>query len=308
MPKHDGTTDAADKQQKQQRSTRQQSMANATVANVDNGGSGLAEANASWPVDVSALASEITKKVAEMMDVKLSTLSSKFDSFVAKYEQDAKRLTEAENRISTAEDHVTQMEERLADAEFNVAALRNRLNMQEARSRRDNLRVFNIKERSEGSNAVAFFETWLPKVLDIEAKNGRIRLDRCHRGLGRSQTGSPRVVVMKLHNPTDKMRILTAFNKKKGLEYEGAKITIRQDLPHDILESRREFNAVCQHLIKKKIKFKMRFPSTLCFTYNNQDHACTNAEDAKEVLESQPHGVELSEDRSDDAQEQDSAE
>lgn len=289
MSKPDAATDASDKLQKQQRSTRSQAVAKPAMATSRDGGlAELPDANAgaaSWPVDVVALATEITKKVADMMDDKLSALSSKFDSFAAKYEHDSKRLSEAETRISTAEDSITDLAMRLHDAEHNVSTLTHRLNMQEARSRRDNLRVFGVKEGREGTDALSFFETWLPEVLNIQAKNNRIRLDRCHRGLGRPRPGVPRVVVMKLHNPTDKMKILRAYNEKRGLEYEGSKINIRQDIPQEILLRRREFNSVCQHLIKKKIKFKMRFPSTLCFTYNNQNHTCDSAEEAKGVLE-----------------------
>ena len=283
--------DSADKQQKPQRVTRQQSVANvasgsANVANSSEIGD-ASGATANWPTDVDALAAVISRKVAEMMDDKLAALSSKLDAYVAKHDQDAERLTEAEGRISTVEDVTANLEVRLLEAEANVATLTQRLDDQIARSRRDNIRIFGVKSGVEGKNAVAFFETWLPQVLNMEAKNGRIRLDRCHRGLGQPRPNSPRVVVMKLHHSDDKMRIMTAYNKVKSkLEYKGAKITIRQDLPYNIVQQRRSFNAICEHLIAKKLKFKMRFPSTLCFKYNNKDFAFDNAMEAKDMLES----------------------
>ena len=241
---------------------------------------------ANWPVDVAALASEISKRVADMMDDKLSALNSKLDTFVSKYEQDSQRLAEVETRVGNAECLVSDMETRLMDAEYKVADLTLRLDEQEARSRRDNLRVFGVKSGVEGKNAVTFFETWLPQVLNIQTKKGKIRLDRCHRGLGRPKPNSPRVVVMKLHNSDDKSRIMAAYKAIPTLEYEGARITIRQDLPQGILQRRRKFNSICEHLISKKIKFSMRFPATLCFKYNNTDFAFDNAVEAKEMLES----------------------
>lgn len=150
---------------------------------------------------------------------------------------------------------------------------------QEARSRRDNIRIFGVKEGIEGSNALHFFETWLPKLLHMETKKGRIRLDRCHRGLGRPKPGTSRVVVMKLHYPADKMKIL-ALGAKQKLEYEGARISIRQDIPQNVLQQRRSFNEVCQKLISKNVRFRMQYPATLRFTYNNKDFSFDSAEEA----------------------------
>ena len=62
-----------------------------------------------------------------------------------------------------------------------------------------------------------FLETWRPKILNLETEKGRVRLDRCHRGLGCPTAGVLRIVIMKLHNPTDKINILA----KQKLEYEG---------------------------------------------------------------------------------------
>ncbi|CAJ1072046.1 uncharacterized protein LOC120433173 [Xyrichtys novacula] len=116
----------------------------------------------------------------------------------------------------------------------------------------------------------------------IEEK-GRIRLDRCHRGLGRPKPGVPRVVVMKLHYPADKMKIL-AVGAKQKLEYEGSRISIRQDIPQNVLQQRRRFNEVCQKLISKHIRFRMQYPATLRFTYNGKDFSFDTAEEAAHII------------------------
>lgn len=127
--------------------------------------------------------------------------------------------------------------------------------------------TFGISEGIERRNALSFFETWLPKILNLETKKGRVR-HKYHRGLGRPKAGVSRVVIMKLHNPTDKINTLM----KQKLEYEWAKITIRQDIPPTVLQQRRNFNAECQQLIAKKCLSQSkdaRITESLCPKENN---------------------------------------
>ena len=211
--------------------------------------------------------------------------SQKLDVITSKFEQNSERITEAENRISRTEDIIVELETKLSDAEGKIDALTHRVDDQEARSRRDNIRILGVKEGTEGIDALSFFETWLPKVLNLETKKGRIRLDRCHRGLGRPKADSPRVVIIKLHNPSDKMKILTSYSKTKSLELDGAKISIRQDIPPSVVQQRRSFNIVCQQLIEKNIRFRMQFPATLRFSINKKEYSFNTADEARRVVE-----------------------
>ena len=239
----------------------------------------------SSPIDATNLATQITRQVATMMEEKMLAFSQKLDVITSKFEQNSERITEAENRISRTEDIIVELETKLSDAEGKIDALTHRVDDQEARSRRDNIRIFGVKEGTEGIDALSFFETWLPKVLNLETKKGRIRLDRCHRGLGRPKADSPRVVIIKLHNPSDKMKILTSYSKTKSLELDGAKISIRQDIPPSVVQQRRSFNIVCQQLIEKNIRFRMQFPATLRFSINKKEYSFNTADEARRVVE-----------------------
>lgn len=88
----------------------------------------------------------------------------------------------------------------------------------------------------------------------METKKGWVQLDKCHSlAFSRPKPGVPHVVIMKLHYPADKMRILLLGGKQK-FEYENM-IIIRQDIPQNVLQQRRNFNAVCQKLTAKSIRF-----------------------------------------------------
>ncbi|XP_039473236.1 uncharacterized protein LOC120441853 [Oreochromis aureus] len=66
---------------------------------------------------------------------------------------------------------------RLAEAEEKIKIMAKSLDDLENRSRRDNIRIINLKEGAEGESPIQFFEAWLPAML----------------GLGNSCTGKARI-------------------------------------------------------------------------------------------------------------------
>ncbi|XP_056149779.1 obscurin-like [Lampris incognitus] len=195
----------------------------------------LEEANVSLPkslpTDIDNLAMEITRKVTAVMEEKLPEFSNELNFITTKFKQNSHCIVEAKNHSSNAEDPIASLETRLTDTEGKLVALTHRMDGQEGRSHRHNIQIFSVNEGIEGRNALSFFKTWLPKILSLETKKGKIPLDRHHRSLSQHKAVVPHVVVMKLHNPNDKMKILATFNVKQKLEYKGTKITIRHDIP-----------------------------------------------------------------------------
>ncbi|KAK7882908.1 hypothetical protein WMY93_029082 [Mugilogobius chulae] len=76
------------------------------------------------------------------------------------------------------------------------------------------------------------------------------------------------------------MEVLALCGKNKKLFFEGAQITIRQDIPPTVRQQRRSFNSVCQKLISKGIRFRMLFPATLRFSHDGKNFSFDSAEDA----------------------------
>lgn len=78
----------------------------------------------------------------------------------------------------------------IAYLEKTVALLLDRFDIQEDWGRRQNLRILGIPNKSEGGSAVQFMETWIPKILDLTMKAGRIKLERAHRVVGFAANGA----------------------------------------------------------------------------------------------------------------------
>lgn len=91
-------------------------------------------------------------------------------------------------------------------------------------------------------------------------------------------------MIIKVHNPVDKIRILTAAKDNGPLTYDGQIIHIRQDLATGVKEMRRAFNGVCQKLIQKNMRFYMRYPATLNFSHGGENYSFRKSEDALAFL------------------------
>lgn len=265
------------------RNTRNQSSVEVN-ATANDGTEEANHANSGYPFDFAAMRTDIRDTVAAVVEDKLAVVTDKLDTIQTTLDGNTKRLEEAETRISDAEDILANIETRLGEAESKLAMLTRRMDDQESRMRRDNIRIFGVKEGVEGKDAIHFFETWLPTLLNMQTKKGRIRLDRCHRSLGTPRPGIPRAVIMKIHHSTDVTKVL-ALSKKTRLVFEGATVIIRQDLPQSVLQQRRKFNAVCQQLITKGIRFGMLYPANLRFSYKGKNFSFDSAEEAARLIE-----------------------
>lgn len=236
-------------------------------------------------VETKALIREVTQNFSDTMEEKFSKFTETLEKISSTLESHSKRITEAEQRVSGVEDVVAGLEGRLAEAEGKAKLMAAALDEMENRSRRDNIRVLNLEEGTEGKRPIQFFETWLPTVLNLDSSSGgkkRVKIDRAHRSLG-PRGGRPRPVIIKLHNSRDKLRIL-AVRAIPNLEYNEQRIFIHQDLSSSVREKRQAFNEVCQALISKGIRFNMRFPATLTVNHDSTEHKFETRKDAEIFL------------------------
>ena len=76
-------------------------------------------------------------------------------------------MDHAEQRISDMEDANAELLTRLERAETRLEEAAARLEDQKNRSRRNNIKIIDLKERVEGNNPRNFFEQWLPEVFNV---------------------------------------------------------------------------------------------------------------------------------------------
>ncbi|CAL1607009.1 unnamed protein product [Knipowitschia caucasica] len=97
-------------------------------------------------------------KLELSLDGKINNVIKRIDEVAASCDAIGVRQAEAESRISALEDDVTPLQARMNELIKSNSELASQVLDLQARSRRDNLRILNLREAVEGSNPVLFFE------------------------------------------------------------------------------------------------------------------------------------------------------
>ncbi|KAJ1118843.1 hypothetical protein NDU88_007030 [Pleurodeles waltl] len=96
----------------------------------------------------------------EAMDLKISDLSAASTSIRADIAYFQVMVTDLDQTLTTVEDHIVD----LLALDVEIRSLQVKITDLEDRSRRDNVRFFDISEHKEGSDIKAFLKNFLPEL------------------------------------------------------------------------------------------------------------------------------------------------
>lgn len=194
------------------------------------------------------------------------------------------RITETEERISTAEDDVTFLKNRCESLEGRVVTLTSKLDSYENRSRRSNLRLVNLPESAEGSDTCAFLERWLPEALGLPATATPMVIELAHRiSAGPKLPGNapPRPLIMKFLNYRDKVRVQDAARRKGKILYNDRQVMLFPDVSAELHKQRRKFDEVKRKLRELNVQYGIVFPARLRVTHSGRSHFFDNPKEAE---------------------------
>lgn len=176
------------------------------------------------------------------------------------------RLTASESLAGDNFEKICAAESAVKALKGQNAALLDRIEDLENRSRRNNLRIINIPEGSEGvGNTVNFMTNALMEITRSNALfDSAPVLERAHRvGAKPSDTSRPpRPFVVCFQRHQEKERLLQ-WARQHTSTYQGATLRIYPDYSAALSKKRAEFNGVKQTLYEKGIKFRLRYPANL---------------------------------------------
>lgn len=256
--------------------------------------SGEATANANIAAEE---ASETTAKnedpkpiLAAIKELK-SDFCNRFDGVLVAIEGVRKEVGEcfervkgAETRISEAEDTVANLAAKVRSLEHINKEMTDKIDDLEARSRRLNLRLVNLPEGAEGSDACSFLEAWIPEALGITT---RLTIERAHRvGPRRDTDASPRTLILKFLSDRDKMLVLKELRNKKEVLYKDRAVRFYPDLAAGIHKKHKAFDSVRQKLRNIGIRNGIRFPARLLLTYKGNTRAFDKPADVENFIKS----------------------
>lgn len=232
----------------------------------------------------------IVEKVSIVLEKKLQAIRDPISEISGKLDSMIKRVIEAEQRISDLEDNQANSSTRLASVESSLQKTLERVEDLENRSRRQNIRIVGLKEGTEGSDPTAFFETWIPATLNMNAKDGRIKLERAHRtGPLRNEGEHPRArpVIVRLHNYKDKRLVLEAARRSGDLSIEGKQVSFFQDFSVGVQKKRAETAEARRRLREAGFKYAFIYPATIrVFNAAGKDTYLTTPAEVNAFLES----------------------
>ena len=154
----------------------------------------------------------MTSDIIEVIDVKLGLLAETIHKHAKEIQAASEWLDEAEARLLAVENSAAAQEPRIVELEKQVSALTESLDRAENYSKRLNVPVVGLAEGMETGQPVEFFESWLPRILKMPMKAGRIKLERAHRSLAPKPDPNrrPRLLLLRFNAFRDKQRVMEA--------------------------------------------------------------------------------------------------
>lgn len=194
------------------------------------------------------------------------------------------RLSNAEHRISDTEDQVSVLQNTVDTLQQQVKLLGVKLEDQENRSCRNNVRLVGLPEGAEGSDTVGFLERWLPEVLGPENFANPIIIERAHRLQDRRDRNAPRILIMRFLNSKDKDKVLQVVRAKGKVKYDEREVKFFQDIARETHLNRRKFYEVKQQLKSMGIRYGIIFPAKLRVTHEGRDRIFENPPEVENFI------------------------
>lgn len=209
-------------------------------------------------------------------------IHQKLNEFATDLKTTTDRVSEAEARIAEAEEWSADFREALSQSLQAQESLQLKLTDLEARSRRNNVRIYGIPEGTEGNNIFQFIENFIKKELEPLA-DVDLGIQRCHRALGPKppREAQARSVIVYFQQFKIKEMVLHSAWKKKEIFHSDRRIYFDHDYPAETLAKRKAYTQIRRVLKEKGIRFhtpppaKLRvfFDSGPAITYENAAEA-----------------------------------
>lgn len=209
-------------------------------------------------------------------------------------------VADIRSQIGEHEERIIGLEERMSMVEDTAAiqqrALRHLLRREteltatcddlQNRLRRNNLRIFQIPEGSEGENMIQFVKDLLHKVLTLPSDID-IRIERAHRSLQskpNDPTAPPRSIIVRFLDAAVKDRVLQQAWSQGQVSFQDKRIFFDQDYSPELQKKRAKVHAVVKQLRQNGIGAKCMYPARLKLKLDSGEKIFTTLMSATEVL------------------------
>ena len=211
-------------------------------------------------------------------------VNGKLNEIVGDLKEARNRTEEAAQRVSDMEEWSAMAKDVLSQTLINQEQIQAKLTDLEARSRRNNIRVFGIPEDTEGSNLQEFMESFIRAELSLQ--DTKLGIQRCHRALGPKppQNASSRSVVIYFLEHRTKELVLRFAWKKGENRLDQQRLYFDQDYPTETQKKRRAYAPIRKLVKEKGLRFQTPPPAKLCVFFEGGPVMYNSAAEAMEDL------------------------
>lgn len=177
----------------------------------------------------------------------------------------AERTTVLEGRVSQIEDDISPLIKEVKSMKEQISKHASKMEEMENRSRRDNVRLVGLPEKSEGPNPIEFLENWLVELFGKDSFSVRFSIVRAHRVPFRAPPagGFPRPLLIRFLNYKDKVSLMRKTREAGNIFFNGSKISFYSDFSPDLQKLRAEFIQSKRTLQKFKLTYALLYPAKL---------------------------------------------
>jgi len=181
------------------------------------------------------------------------------------FEELKTRVDDAEQRIADNEDRNMDLTKVLFHLMRKQKFLEEKCEGLEGRSRRNNLRIYSVPEKTEGSNMMEFIEKLIREQLNIREE---IHIERAHRAAATGvSTGRAvnfaRSIIVCFRSFKEKQQVLQAAWSLKNIRIKDQRIYFDEDYTTDVFKERVKYRSARKQLQERKIKSRILYPAKL---------------------------------------------
>lgn len=254
--------------------------------------------------DISDLKTELRKEFSQFKEEfkedikteveKLKTdINKKLQDIAEDIQSHSTRLDETEERITGLESENVELKDALFHALKDQKTMQDKIKDLEGRSRRNNIRIYGIKEGAEGASMLKFISGLLKTELSLN-DDLDLQIQRAHRSLGprpQNDANSRSIIVNFLQYSIKDLVLRTAW--AKGIQYEGRPVFFAHDYPAEINAKLKEYKEVKRVLKENKIRFQTPYPAKMRIHWETGPQLYDSAVEVAEDLNKRGYAVDL---------------
>lgn len=191
----------------------------------------------------------ILKKIRDSraaIELQIGTLSTNLTLLKADHDKLTDKVKDHKILLDDLVPQQTATTAQLDQVKRQLKGMQEKLDDAEGRSRRNNVRILGIPERSEGTNPTQFIEDWLRDTVVKEGLSQLYAVERAHRVPPRQPRpgAPPSPIIARILNYRDRDTILRAARENAPLQFENKRISIYPDFTMAVQKARNTFREV----------------------------------------------------------------